>query len=74
MKVQRGLNELEEKLANGNRNPGTGRKHIYKDIVEHRHRSGARLYVRERPGVIEILAKSSKQNQKSVIKKLKEIY
>lgn len=73
-KVQRDVNHMAEQLSQGNQNPGTGSKSIHKDIVEHRGKRGGRLYVRESNGEIEIVAKSSKRNQDSVIKRLKVIY
>lgn len=75
--VQRNVNELQDKLAKGHKNPGIGRKNLFKGVVEHRAEGGGRLYVRElKDGVIEILAKSgkSKDNQDFVIKRLEKIY
>ena len=74
--VQKDINHLEEQLAKGNDNPGSGRKPICKGVIEHRGKNGGRLYVRESDGVIEILAKSGKKksNQKFVINRLQEIY
>ena len=59
--VQKDINHLEEPLAQGNENPGIGRKPICKGGIEHRGKNGGRLYVREVDGVIEILAKSGKK-------------
>jgi len=76
VEVQEGINDLEEKLIQGHENPGIGRKHICKSVIEHPSKNGGRLYVREADGLIEILAKSGKKksNQKFVINRLKEIY
>jgi hypothetical protein len=73
-KIQRDLNSLIEKLRLKNKFPGTGTKTLFKDVKEARTRSGARVYFRERGGKIEILAKSNKKNQTSVIKILRKKY
>ena len=74
--MQKDVNHLEEQLAQGNDNPGIGRKRICKGVIEHRGKSGGRLYVREVDDVIEILAKSGKKksNQQFVINRLTELY
>jgi len=74
--VQKDVNHLEEELAKGNKNPGTGCKPICKGVTEYCGKNGGRLYVRESDDVVEILAKSGKKksNQQFVIKRLKEIY
>ena len=75
-KVQRDLNDLEEKLANGNDNPGTHKKYLGNNVWEHRGRKGGRLYTREIDNNIDILAKSGKKpsNQQYVINRVKELY
>ena len=66
--VQRSLDNLTSQLQRGNLNPGIGTKSIGKGISEARARDGARLYFRTgADGSIEILGKSSKANQQSVI-------
>ena len=73
-KIRRDLKAMREQIELGNENPGTGTKTLFKGIKEARSKSGARLYFRKRNGVIEILAKSSKTNQKDVIKILRKKY
>jgi hypothetical protein len=75
-KVQRDLNDLEEKLANGNDNPRTHKKYLGNNVWEHRGRKGGRLYTREIDNNIDILAKSGKKpsNQQYVIDRVKELY
>lgn len=72
--AQRSLNNMVEQLGLGNRKPGIGTRHVFKDVYELRGRGGARVYYREVGGRIEILAKSVKSNQNKVIKILKKIY
>jgi len=69
-KVQKDLDDLTEKLSEGNLNPGIGTKPIGKGISEARSRDGARVYFRVIKGEIEILGKSSKTNQDAVIKEI----
>jgi plasmid stabilization system protein ParE len=72
---QESLNRLVDQLRRGNMNPGIGTKRILGNIFEARARDGARVYFRiAEDGTIEILAKSSKQNQSRVINILQEIY
>ena len=49
---------------------------MYNNVWEHRARGGGRLYTREIGDKVEILAKSGKrtQNQKQVIRRVKELY
>jgi len=75
-KVQRDLNDLEEKLAEGHDNPGTHKKYLGNNVWEHRGRKGGRLYTREIGNNIDILAKSGKKpsNQQYVINRVKKLY
>jgi len=72
--AQRSLNNLVEQLSLGNRNPGIGTEHVFKDVYELRGKNRARVYYREVDGKIEILGKSVKSNQQKVINILKRMY
>ncbi|MFA6902444.1 MAG: SpvB/TcaC N-terminal domain-containing protein [Gallionellaceae bacterium] len=71
---QASLDNLVEKLKEGNLNPGIGTKPIGKGISEARSRDGARVYFTENGGKIEILGKSSKENQDKVIKEVLRVF
>jgi putative component of toxin-antitoxin plasmid stabilization module len=64
---QDGIDRLMEQLRQGNTNPGLGSKPIGDGLSEARGRDGSRVYFRETPNGIEILGKSNKENQQSVI-------
>jgi putative component of toxin-antitoxin plasmid stabilization module len=73
--VQQSIDNLTEQLARGNLNPGIGTKPIGKGISEARARDGARVYFRAGPdGTIEILGKSTKANQQSVIDEVLRVF
>ncbi len=73
--VQKSLDGLVSQLSKGNMNPGIGTKHLFSGIFEARARDGARVYFRQTEGGgIEVVAKSSKQNQEQVIGRLKDMY
>ena len=68
---QSSLDHLTSQLANGNENPGSGTKPIGQGISEARTNDGARVYYRKGPnGEVEILGKSTKDNQDKVIKEV----
>lgn len=74
--VQDNINHLQDELAKGNDNPGIHKKYLGNNVWEHRARRGGRLYTREIGDKVEILAKSGKgtQNQRKIIKRVKELY
>ena len=74
--VQDNINHLQDELAKGNDNPGIHKRYLGNNVWEHRARGGDRLYTREIDDKVEILAKSGKkpQNQRKVIKRVKELY
>ncbi len=72
--VQEEMNGLIFKFLRGNANPGKGSKYLFNGIYELRGETGARIYYRVTDGVLEILGKSNKDNQKQVIKILKKMY
>jgi len=67
---QKSLDILVDKLQRGHLNPGIGSEPIGKGISEARARDGARVYWRLSPDgkTVEILGKSTKDNQDEVIK------
>ncbi|MDH0864173.1 polymorphic toxin-type HINT domain-containing protein [Mitsuaria sp. GD03876] len=71
---QESLDRLMEQLRKGNTNPGIGTKPIGSGLSEARARDGARVYFRETENGIEILGKSSKANQESVIKEVLRVF
>ncbi len=72
---QSGVDALTKQLADGNLNPGLGSEPIGGGISEARHSGGARVYFRQRrDGTIEILGKSNKANQPSVIAEVKKTF
>ncbi|WP_208508251.1 RHS repeat protein [Variovorax paradoxus] len=64
---QDGIDRLMEQLRQGNTNPGIGTKPIGDGLSEARGRDGSRVYFREASNGVEILGKSNKENQQSVI-------
>ena len=69
------LDNLTAQLARGNLNPGIGTKPIGKGLSEACARDGARVYFRQtRDGTIEILGKSNKANQQSVIDEVLRVF
>jgi hypothetical protein len=73
-KVQQEADELIQKFISGNTNPGLGTKKIFGNISYLRGRGGERVFYRMRNGTMEILAKSSKANEQTVINVLKKLY
>ena len=67
---QDSINKLVKQLQSGNLNPGRGTKPIGKGLSEARARDGARVYFRVKGDNVEILGKSSKANQKVVLKEV----
>jgi hypothetical protein len=70
---QRSLDHLFHELSKGNLNPGVGTKSIARGVLEARADDGARLYFRIGENSIEILGKSTKANQATVIRAIKEM-
>ena len=65
--AQRSSNSLIEQLSLGNRNPGIGTQHLFKNGYELLEKNRTRVYYLEADEKIEILAKSVKNNQDKVI-------
>lgn len=65
---------LVRQLKAGNPNPGTGSKHLFGGVHEARSRNGARIYFRSKPGEVEIVGKSTKDNQDKVIEILRSLF
>ncbi|MGX5212533.1 hypothetical protein ACWKT3_28240 [Streptomyces violaceus] len=72
--VQREMNQLINKLMDGNDQPGKGSKALSHGIRYLRGDAGARLFFREVDGGFEIIGKSDKPNEPNVIKELLKIY
>jgi RHS repeat-associated protein len=72
--LQKEINTIVEKLIAGNGNPGKGSKNLFKGVNYLRTESGGRVFYRIKNGVVEILAKADKSNEKFVIKVLEELY
>ena len=73
--AQASLDRLTGELARGNVNPGLGTKSIGKGILEARARDGARVFFRQgRDGSIDILGKSTKGNQQTVINEVLRVF
>lgn len=69
--AQASLDRLVTQLSRGNLNPGLGSKSIGNGISEARARDGARVYFRTlADGTIEILGKSTKNDQAKIIKEV----
>ncbi|MGN9787367.1 LamG-like jellyroll fold domain-containing protein [Nonomuraea sp. ZG12] len=74
-KVQRDLDAMQARLANGNMNPGIGSGFLSgTDVAYARSKNGARLYFRNTEFGIQIVGKSDKKNQKAVIARLGKLY
>lgn len=71
---QRSIDGLTRQLQQGNYNPGTGSKRLFSDVYEARAKDGARVYFRNTGDGVEILAKSNKGNQGTVIRALRQRY
>lgn len=78
IEVQKGINDLRDKLAQGFTDPGIGSRCLGKCVFEHRTEGGGRVYVKDKGGdtSIEILAKSGKgkHNQDAVFKIVRQRY
>jgi putative component of toxin-antitoxin plasmid stabilization module len=73
--AQRSLDHLTSELARGNMNPGIGTRPIGRGLSEARARDGARVYFRQRiDGTVEILGKSTKDNQTTVINEVLRVF
>lgn len=72
--VQQEADDLIQKFLAGNTNPGLGSKNLFGNISYLRGRDGARVFYRMNNGKMEILGKSSKANEQTVINVLKELY
>jgi hypothetical protein len=73
--AQKSIDKLTSELARSNLNPGIGTKPIGNWISEARARDGARVYFRQlADGTIEILGKSTKANQSSVIAEVLRLF
>ncbi|MFI7021017.1 hypothetical protein [Streptomyces sp. NPDC050164] len=72
--VQREMNQLINKLMDGNDQPGKGSKALSHGIRYLRGPKGARLFFREVDGRFEIVGKSDKDNEPNVIKELLKTY
>lgn len=71
---QKSIDKLTEQLSTGNMNPGIGTKPIGRGFSEARARDGGRVYFRERKNSVEILGKSNKANQQTVIDEILSIF
>jgi hypothetical protein len=72
---QASVDALTAQLNAGNLNPGIGTRSLFNGVFEARARDGARVYFRNgSDGTIEILAKSTKANQQTVISILERLY
>ncbi len=71
---QANIDKLTEQLGNGNMNPGTGSKFLFNGVYEARAESGARVYFRNTPSGVQLLGKSTKANQDTVIGMLRQLY
>lgn len=72
--VQRSLDHLVQRLNMGDLSPGLHSKPIGNGVSEARARDGARVYFRVVNDVIEILGKSTKDNQKKVIDEIHRVF
>jgi RHS repeat-associated protein len=71
---QDGIDRLMEQIRRGNIDPGLGSKPIGDGLSEARGRDGSRVYFRETPNGTEILGKSNKDNQQSVINEVRKTF
>jgi hypothetical protein len=73
--VQRDLDAMQARLAEGNLNPGIGNGFLTgTDVSYARSRNGARLFFRNTESGIQIVGKADKGNEPAVIARLKSIY
>lgn len=73
--VQRDLDNMIARLADGNLNQGIGSSYLTgTDVSYLRSSNGARLFFRNVDGGIQIVAKSSKANEDKVIARLLQLY
>ncbi|MFG2062531.1 RHS repeat-associated core domain-containing protein [Micromonospora sp. NPDC048871] len=73
--VQRDLDAMQARLAEGNLNPGIGNGFLTgTDVAYARSINGARLFFRNTDSGIQIVGKSDKGNQPAVIARLQSIY
>ncbi|MDH3038472.1 hypothetical protein [Streptomyces sp. TRM75561] len=72
--VQREMNQLINKLMDGNDQPGKGSRALSHGIRYLRGEEGARLFFRAVGDGFEIIGKSDKPNEPNVIKELLKIY
>jgi hypothetical protein len=74
-KVQRDLDAMQGRLAEGNLNLGIGNGFLSgTDVAYARSRNGARLFFRNAEGGIQIAGKADKGNGPAVIARLQSIY
>ncbi len=72
---QQSIDRLAHELGRGNLNPGIGTRPIGAGLSEARARDGARVYFREAGSSgIEILGKSTKENQEAVIREVLRVF
>ncbi|MCO6514850.1 MAG: hypothetical protein J6589_10370 [Snodgrassella sp.] len=72
---QSSIDHLTKQLSLNNKNPGIGTKPIGHGISEARARDGARVYFRViNDSIIEILVKSNKANQQTVINEVLKVF
>ncbi|MEV6247189.1 RHS repeat-associated core domain-containing protein [Streptomyces sp. NPDC051742] len=73
--VQADLDAMQERLGEGNMNPGMGNGSLPGTGISYaRSRNGARLFFRNTESGVQIVGKSSKANEDAVIARLKRIY
>jgi len=72
--VQQEADELIQKFLKGNTNPGLGSKNLFENVSYLRGKNGARVFYRMNDNKMEILGKSSKANEQTVINVLRELY
>ena len=67
---QDGIDRLMEQIRQGNTNPGMGSN----GLSEARGRDGSRIHFRETSNGTKILGKSNKENQQSVVDKVRKAF
>ncbi|QDX94573.1 hypothetical protein EEL31_07965 [Brevibacillus laterosporus] len=72
-RVQDDANNLVKRFLAGGKS-GKGSRHLFGDVWELRGDSGARVYYRIKNDTFEILGKSNKDNQDTVLKRLRKLY
>ncbi|CAH1217420.1 hypothetical protein PAECIP111893_04275 [Paenibacillus plantiphilus] len=72
--IQKEADELIAKFLKGNTNPGLGSKNLFGNINYLRGRNGARVFYRMNDGKMEILGKSNKANEQTVINAITDLY